>query len=140
MKKIIFLIGIALLLSGCSVISPERQYELKLEEAKVEFLENSNELKRIESVIDGTYDESQYDSSGELGTVEPVECESGLTIHFDLDYKKIIGYSTPSELIETMSESELDSLFLEEAKNVILEFSGEFQEIKTKLENEFLAS
>lgn len=56
--------------------------------------------------------------------------ESGISITYDLDFNKIIGYTVPGELSDTLSEQELNMLILKEVGNVLLNQSEEFQRIQ----------
>ena len=53
-------------------------------------------------------------------TFEEIEMESGISITYDLDFNKIIGYTVPGELSDTLSEQELNMLILKEVGNVLL--------------------
>jgi hypothetical protein len=63
-------------------------------------------------------------------TFEEIEMESGISITYDLDFNKIIGYTVPGELSDTLSEQELNMLILKEVGNVLLNQSEEFQRIQ----------
>lgn len=63
-------------------------------------------------------------------TFEEIEMESGISITYDLDFNKIIGYTVPGELSDALSEQELNMLILKEVGNVLLNQSEEFQRIQ----------
>ena len=113
--------------------------KLLLEEAKDVILENTDEFHRIKSILDGTYEDTEF-SNLELSTleeIEKIECANDVIISYDPVLGKIIGFTYPNELEEGLNDDEINKLLLEEAKNVILENTDEFHRIKSILDGTY---
>ena len=111
-------------------LSEQELNMLILKEVGNVLLNQSEEFQRIQNIINGTYDQENYHEEDGVGTFEEIETESGISITYDLDFNKIIGYTVPGELSDALSEQELNMLILKEVGNVLLNQSEEFQRIQ----------
>lgn len=84
------------------------------------------------------YANATYNSDeGIVEAFDQYDRGNGVTVIYDQELGQVAGFLTTDELEKSLSENELNNLLSEEAKNVILENTPEFNRIKSVLEGAY---